>query len=209
MKKNIVRVVKLHLTQRRKRMLLINDTYPGIMIALAGLNMLQSGQYKVFAFANIIAGATLARFGIKEWRSAPGEESHGIQWFDVIGGVVTFLDAFAIYKSGKGFQPAWLYFVAGFVVIAKGVFASKIPSRRRLTIFEDGFKVSTSRFSVLKCKWSDIQSLAFEGQKIYVTEKNNVKRSIKLRGVANVSEAVDALTEAARNNMIDVVASGN
>ncbi len=207
--KNIVRVVKLHLNQRRRRMLLINDTYPGIMIALAGLSMLQSGQNEVFAFANIIAGATLIRFGIKEWRSAPGEETHGIQWLDVIGGVVTFLDAFAIYKPWKGFQPAWLYFLAGFVVIAKGLFASKIPSRRRLTIFEDGFAVSLTRFSSLKCKWSDIQTLTFEGPKIHLTEKNNVKRSFKLRGVENVSEAIDALTEAARNNMVDVTAGGN
>jgi hypothetical protein len=112
-----------------------------------------------------------------------------------------------IYKPWKGFQPAWLYFAAGLLIIAKGVFASKIPSKRRLTIFEDGFRISTSRFSVLKCKWSDIQTLTFEGPKIHVMEKNNAKRSIKLRGVENVSEAIEALTEAARNNNVDVAAA--
>jgi hypothetical protein len=209
MKENVVRVVKLHLTQRRRRLLLINDTYPGIMIALAGLGMLQSGQFKVFAFANIIAGAALVRFGVKEWRSSPGEESHGIQWFDVVGGVVTLLDAFAMYKPWKGFQPAWLYLAVGLIVIAKGVFASKIPGLRRLTIFKDGFKIRISRFFVLKSKWSDIQTLAFEGPKIHLTAKNNVKRSFKLRGVENVSEVIDTLQKAARNNNIDVFAGSN
>jgi tRNA/tmRNA/rRNA uracil-C5-methylase (TrmA/RlmC/RlmD family) len=38
-------------------------------------------------------------------------------------------------------------------------------------------------------------------------EKNNAKRSIKLRGVENVSEAIEALTEAARNNNVDVAAA--
>jgi hypothetical protein len=132
MQETIVRVVKLHLTQRRKRALLINDTYPGFMIAVAGVSMLQSGQWNVLGIANIIAGAALVRFGVKEWRSSAGEESHGIQWFDVFGGVVTILDALAIYKPWKGFQPAWLYFAVGLAAITKGVFGIKFPNFRRL-----------------------------------------------------------------------------
>lgn len=192
----IVRVVKLHLNQRRKRSLLINDTYPGIMIAIAGVSMLQSGQFNVIAIANIIAGAALVRFGVKEWRSSAGEESHGIQWFDVFAGVVTILDALTIYKPWKGFQPAWLYFAVGLAAIVKGVFNLKIPGFRRLTIFADGFKIRTSPFSALKSKWTNTQSLTFEGSKIHLTTKDNVKRSLKLRGIENALEASEALMEA-------------
>ena len=209
MKDNVVRIVKLHRTQRRKRSRLINDTYPGIIVAIAGLSMLESGQLTLLAFANIIAGVAFVRFGVKEWRSSPEKESHGIQWFDVFGGVVTILDAMAIYKPWKGFQPAWLYFAVGLAAITKGVFAIKIPGFRRLTIFKDGFKIRTSPFSALKSKWSDIESLGFEGPKIHLTAKNNARRSFKLRGVENVSEAIDALKEAARNNMVDVIAGSN
>ena len=204
MKENIVRIVKLHLTQRRRRSLLINDTYPGIMIAVAGFGMLEGGQFNILAFASIIAGIALVRFGVKEWRSFPGEESHGIQWVDVIGGVVTILDAMTIYKPWKGFQPAWLYFAVGLAAITKGLFNIKIPGFRRLTIFKDGFKIRTSPFSALKSQWGDVGVLEFEGQKIHLTSKNNIKRSFKLHGVENVSEATDALRKAARNNMIDV-----
>ena len=200
MQETIVRVVKLHLTQRRKRALLINDTYPGIMIAMAGVSMLQSGEWNVLGIANIIAGAALVRFGVKEWRSSAGEESHGIQWFDVFGGVVTILDALAIYKPWKGFQPAWLYFAVGLPAITKGVFGIKFPNFRRLTIFTDGFKIHKSPFSSIKSKWSDTESLAFEGPKISLTMKNNIKRSFKLRGIENVSEAAEALAEAARSH---------
>ena len=209
MEGSIVRVVKLDLNQRRKRWLLINDTYPGIMIAVAGVGILDSGQFTIIAFANIIAGAALIRFGVKEWRSSPGKESRGIHWFDVIGGVVTILDALTIYKPWKGFQPAWLYFGVGLAAIAKGVFGIKIPSFRRLVIFTDGFKIRTSPFSAFKSKWSDTQSLEFEGAKIHLTEKKNKKRSYTLRGTENASEAIDALMEAARANGVHVVEGGN
>jgi hypothetical protein len=205
----IVRIVKLHLTQRRKRSLLINDTYPGIMIAVAGFGMIGSGQFTIIAFANIIAGAALIRFGVKEWRSSPEKESHGIQWFDVIGGVVTILDALAIYKPWKGFQPAWLYFAVGLAAIAKGIFGIKILGFRRLTIFTDGFKIRRSPFSSLKSKGSDIQSLTFDGHNIHLKAKNDTKRSYKLRGIENASEATEALMEAARTNGINVVVEGN
>lgn len=162
--------------------------------------MLQSGEWNVLGIANIIAGAALVRFGVKEWRSSAGEESHGIQWFDVFGGVVTILDALAIYKPWKGFQPAWLYFAVGLPAITKGVFGIKFPNFRRLTIFTDGFKIHKSPFSSIKSKWSDTESLAFEGPKISLTMKNNIKRSFKLRGIENVSEAAEALAEAARSH---------
>ena len=205
MKEAIVKVVKLHLTERRRRSLLINDTYPGMMIIVAGVSMLQSGQFNLLAFGNIIAGIALIRFGVKEWRSSPEKESHGIQWFDVIGGVVTILDAMAIYKPWKGFQPAWLYFAVGLAVIAKGLFNIKIPGFRRLTIFTDGFKIRTSPFSALESKWSEIEILSFDDSKIHLTSKNNAQRSFKLRGVENASEATEVLVEAARNNMIKVI----
>ena len=208
-KEKIVRIVKLHPTQRRKRALLINDTYPGIMIAVAGFAMLESGQFTIIAFANIVAGAALVRFGVKEWRSSAGKESHGIQWFDVIGGVVTILDALTIYKPWKGFQPAWLYFAVGLAAIAKGVFGIKIPGFRRLTIFTDGFKIRRSPFSSLKSTWSDTQSLACDGHNIHLTAKNTTKRSFKLRGIENASEVTEALMDAARTNGIHVAVKGN
>ena len=204
MKENIVKVVKLHLTRRRKRSLLINDSYPGIMMVVAGFGMLENGQFNVLAIASIIAGTALVALGIKEWRSSPEVESHGIQWLDVIGGVVTILDAMAIYKPWKGFQPAWLYFAVGLATTAKGVFATKIPGFRRLTIFKDGFKIRTSPFSVLKSKWTDVEVLRFEESKIYLTAKNNVKHSFKLGGIGNLSEALDVQRDAARNSMVDV-----
>ncbi len=141
---------------------------------------------------------------MKEWRSSPGEESHGIQWFDVLGGAVTALDAFAIYKPWKGFQPAWLYFFASLIIMAKGMFASKIPNRRRLTIFEDGFKIRRSPFSVFRCSWADVQTISFDGPTLQVITNNNMRRSFKLRAIENVSEAIEALKEAARNNRVDV-----
>ncbi|MGA7161473.1 MAG: hypothetical protein WBZ48_10755 [Bacteroidota bacterium] len=209
MKENIVRIVKLHLTQRRRRSLLINDTYPGIIIAVAGFSMLGGGQFNALALASIIAGIALVLFGVKEWRSSQEKESHGIQWVDVFGGVVTILDAMAMYKPWKGFQPASLYFAVGLAAIAKGMFNIKPRGFRRLTIFKDGFKIRTSPFSALKSKWGDVEILEFEESKIHVTAKNKVRRSLKLRGVENISEAIEVLKESARKNMVDVVGGGN
>jgi len=201
----IVRVVTLHPSQRRKRARLINDIYPGIMISVAGVSMLGGGQFTLIAIANIIAGTALVRFGVKEWRSSAGEEPHGIQWFDVFGGVVTILDALTIYKPWKGFQPAWLYFAVGLVAIAKGAFNMKFPNFRRLTIFADGFKIRTSPFSAFKSKWNDLQSVGVEGTKIFLISKNNKRRSLKLRGIENAAEAAEALVEEARSNKVHVV----
>jgi hypothetical protein len=58
----------------------------------------------------------------------------------------------------------------------------------------------------LKSTWSDTQSLAFDGHHIHLTAKNTTKRSFKLRGIENASEA---LMDAARTNGINVVVEGN
>jgi hypothetical protein len=175
------------------------------MITVAGVSMLGSGQFTLIAIANIIAGMALIRFGVKEWRSSAREEPHGIQWFDVFGGVVTILDALTIYKPWKGFQPAWLYFAVGLAAIAKGVFNIKFPNFRRLTIFNDGFKIRTSPISVFKSNWNDMQSVGVEGSKIYLTTKNNKQRSLKLKGIENAGEAAETLIEEARRNEVEIV----
>lgn len=205
MTEHIERTVKLHLGQRQRRALLINDTYPGILTVLAGISLFQSGQSPLLGGASIVAGFLLVAFGVKEWRSSSGEPHHGVQWFDVFGGVVTIVNAFAIYKPWKGFQPATLYFLAGLVVIAKGVFASKIPRRRRLTITNNGFKIRTSPFRVLRMPWNDIALLTVGESKVSVTKKDNSERGISLRRVANSSEAGAALIDSARERGINVV----
>ena len=205
MAETIERSVKLHLGQRQKRALLINDTYPGILTVLAGISMLQSGQSSLLGGASIAAGFMLVAFGVKEWRSSPGEPQHGVQWFDVLGGVVTIVNAFAIYKPTKGFQPATLYFFAGLVIIAKGVYASKLPGKRRLTITKDGFKIRTSPFRVLKMPWNDIALLTVNKSKVRVTTKDDSERGISLRRVANSSEATAVLIDSARQRGINVV----
>ncbi|GEM_PF-2041788 len=205
MEGKIIRVVTLYPSQRRKRARLINDIYPGIIIVVAGISMLGSGQFTLLAIANIIAGAALVRFGLKEWRSSAREEPHGIQWFDVFGGVVTILDALTIYKPWKGFQPAWLYFAVGLAAITKGVFNIKIPTFRHLTIFADGFKIRISPFSVFSSKWSDMQSLEFAESRINLTPKNSKTRLLKLHGIENATEAAEVLMEAARSNEVQVL----
>ena len=206
MTEQIERTVKLHLGQRHRRALLINDTYPGILTVLAGISLLQSGQSPLLGGASILAGLMLVAFGVKEWRSSPGEQQRSVQWFDVLGGVVTMVNAFAIYKPTKGFQPATLYFIAGLVIIAKGVFASKLPGKRRLTITKDGFKIRTSPFRVLKMSWNEIALLTVDESKVSVTTKDNSERGISLRRVANSSEAASALIDSARERGINVIA---
>ncbi len=116
--------------------------------------------------------------------------------------MVTILDALAIYKPWKGFQPAWLYFAVGLAAIAKGVFVSKLPGLWRLIIFSDGFKIRTSPCSSLKSKWNETETLVFDGARIRMTPKNGKLQSLKLRGIGNASEAADVLLDAARANNV-------
>ena len=205
MTEQIEKTVKLHLGQRQKRVLLINDTYPGILTVIAGIGMIQGGHSRLLGAVSILAGLTLVAFGVKEWRSTPGEGHHGIHWFDVFGGMVTIVDALVMYKPTKGFQPATLYIFAGLVIIAKGVFASKLPGMRRLTITKDGFKIRTSPFRVLKMSWDDIVVLTVDKSKVSVTTKENNTRGISLRRVANSSEAAAELINSGRERGINVI----
>ncbi len=197
--------IGLHLTQRLKRARLLNDTLPGVVIVFAGFEMINRGMFNSIVVLNITAGILLMVFGVKEWRSISEDNIKGVYRFDFLTGIITILDAIEIYKPWKGFQPAWIYVGLGLFFITKGIFASTMPRRRILTIYNDGFSIRPSPFSSLHCLWNEIESISFAISFFQVLKKNGEVKKISLRRVENASQVMNMLINSTKDKEIHIV----
>jgi hypothetical protein len=194
-------VVPLHRTQRQRRVMLINDLMPGVLVIMSGISMMESALHILIAVINILAGCSLLFFGIREWRSESDEES-GFNWVDIFGGVVMALDAAAMYKPWKGFQPAWLYILLSFVIVFRGFFPSLFPRLRKLRITREGFSIRFSPFSSFECSWRDVHAFSTEPDSFTVLFSDGRSRTFTPRSVENLAEVLETLDQYARLNGI-------
>ena len=185
-------VVSLKRTQHVRRVMLLNDLLPGIIVVLSGISLFESGLHFLVAAVNILAGCALLFFGIKEWRSDPEEES-GFNWVDIFGGIVVALDATAMYKPWKGFQPAWVNFLLAIAIVLRGFFPSLFPRLRKLRIDRNGFSIRFSPFSSYECVWSSIESLSTEPTSFTLHYQDGSSRSFSLNKVENRQEVLETL----------------
>ena len=195
------RVIRLELYANRKKILLANDLIPAAILLFTGLTSLEGGTQIPLALINIISGGLLVSFGLREWRSLGRPVHHKIQWYDVVSGLVMMLDAGMMYKPGRGFQPAHLYFIASLILMLKGLSIIKSPSLfRRLTISDAGFRLKTGLFFWLHYRWEDILGLAMDDNVLHVTTLEGDRR-ISLKKIANRDEVYSALTSSLPKNL--------
>jgi len=187
------RVIKLEISARRKRALLLNDLIPAAVLLFTGLISVRDSGMTVLAATNIVSGGLLVTFGIREWRSL-GRHSEGrIQWYDLVSGIVVALDAATMYKPWKGFQPADLYAVLAAVLILRGfgVIKSSQPFHR-LTISESGFKLRVGLFSRRFFTWEDVEGISRTGHQLRIATKSGVSE-VSLRRISHPEEVEESL----------------
>jgi len=191
------RVIKLELSANRKKILLINDLVPAVVLLLTGVNSLKAGTVNSLTFINLLSGGLVVIFGLREWRSLKQHERHKIQWYDLVSGIVLMLNAATMYKPG-GFQPAHLYFAASVLIILKALsIIEPISLFRRLTISNAGFTLKTGPFSWYRYSWNDVVDLEIRDHVLNITTSKG-QRQISLKKIADTEEMNSALTSSLR-----------
>ncbi len=182
------RVIKLELSARRRKVLLLNDLIPALILLFTGLESLTEGTSSVLMLANVILGGLMVIYFLREWRSLKAP-SHGmIRWYDLISALVMMIDAGNMYKPLKGFQPAHLYFAASLLIILRGFSIIKpVPPFRRLIISDTGFTIKLSPFHTFRFAWEDVLDIEITDQVLRVITLKG-KQEISLRKIAHTGE---------------------
>jgi hypothetical protein len=191
------RVIKLELSANRKKILLINDLVPAVVLLVTGVNSLKAGTVNSLTFINLLSGGLVVVFGLREWHSLKQHERQKIEWYDLVSGIVLMLNAATMYKPG-GFQPAHLYFAASVLIILKALsIIEPISLFRRLTISNDGFTLKTGPFSWYHFSWNEIIRLEIRDHVLNITTPKG-QRQISLKKIADTEEMNSALTSSLR-----------
>jgi hypothetical protein len=144
----------------------------------------------------------LIRWAVEELRRQAKPRT--IKWFDVAAGCVMFVDAVHRYNVHKGFQPAHLLILAGFITILRGIFVTRLPGRRRVVLRDEGVFAHTALFRTLSLSWSDIQKIE-RGPFGVVFILGNERKRLNLKRIENRTEVIDRIAGAATGQGIPVV----
>lgn len=192
------RVIKLELSANRKKILLINDLVPAVVLLVTGVNSLRENTGNYLTFVNLISGGLVIVFGLREWRSFKRHVHHKIQWYDLVSGIVLMLNAATMYKPLRAFQPAHLYFAASVLTILKALsIIEPIILFRRLTISDAGFTLRIGPFSRYHFLWNEIVDIEIRDQALNITTLKG-QRHISLKKIADTEEMGSALTSTLR-----------
>lgn len=157
------RIIKLELSANRKKILLINDLVPALILLVTGFQSAQAGTMNAVTIVNIVSGGLLATFGLREWRSLGRHHRDTVQWYDFVSGAVMMLNAATMYKPWKGFQPANLYFAVSLLLLLKSfsivkplsLFARLAAPNQALSLIlqADGDVSPAPRLRTLSTQW--------------------------------------------------------
>ena len=196
-------IIRLEPSKRLKRVRVVNDAIPGILLLITGLTTVsnQGFNQSVMAYLSIVVGIVSIRFAVQELKHS---ESHGtMSWFDISGGCVILIDALNQYKPYKGFQPAHLLILAGIVTVIKGMFGDKWPTVRRVELSDEGLYARTHRFRSIKFHWKDLRKIQRTSSKLIFYHGQKISK-LRLRLMENRKEVIDSIVEAVTTQGIQI-----
>lgn len=192
-------------TLRFHRSQLLSDFLAGFLLLLAGIDGLSTpDQHVHFPWLSIIVGGAAVLLIIFEWRKTSIEEGQVIRWVDIIVGVVLFVEALNKYKSWKGFQPAYGYFLISLWTFAKGLLHSKMPKRRKIVFDESGFMSRTGPFRSLKLRWDEIASIHAMDAAMEFTLTSGKTARLNMDRIQNRKEIIHIMSNYAAQRSINV-----
>jgi len=175
---------------------MMNHATPGVMLIVLGVSAILSGHAKHLwvDILGIVAGVTLIVSLKREWKhDAQGHSKVG--WFDIIAGIVIFIEGYHKLHPGKWFQPGSLLMLVGVLTIVIGIFHHRITALRRLTCTGDGFTLRSRLISSFSGTWRDIQNFSLEGSSLVIERHDTSSSRHSLRRVENRLDVLKALNE--------------
>ena len=193
-------------TQTARRAQMLNDLLPAFLLAFSGIEGLTSpvSGHSEMALLNTVVGGGLIAAMIFEWRKGTTQAHAMISRMDIFVGVVLFMEGVNRYKSWKGFQPSYLYFLLSVATILRGVFHSRLPKLRCMALDDDGFLARISLFRRIRLRWNELSAMSIGETSIEFQSHRGQTYRLGLRKIQNRDEIAAALQEYAAEKNIQV-----
>lgn len=188
------RALKLKLSDRAKRGQMMYHAVPGVYLILNGVTNLLGGhaEHLWVDLLGIAAGLALL-FVLRRELKHKGHGHGQVAWFEVVAGVVVVIEGFHKLHPDDWFQPGSILMLAGLMFVAVGLFHERLITFRSLKCTDEGFALRIRPIYRLAGKWADIQSLALDGNKLVITNKDGSTSSASLRSIDNRQEVLAML----------------
>jgi hypothetical protein len=188
-------------TARVQRMQGARHVLVGLTLALTGWEAIADGHHASWIdYLALVAGALLLVAFVREMRALRGvpathepHAAHGINWVDVFAGVVTFIEAAHLSHRGKVGLPL-AYAGLGLLLLALGLFHTRVAARRRLIVDEVGFDIRRNPFSRIRGEWADMSAIMADDTSITLTAFNGAVTRIDLADVPERARVIDVFT---------------
>jgi hypothetical protein len=182
---------------------MVSYAIPGfvLMLSVTSANPLILLDYLLNGFC-FTAGFLVVFFSIREFMYPGKGKKPGFDTVAVFTGLLVIAQGAQIFNALKGFQPAHLYFIAGFIFIFKGVMLPESKIKRGYIISEHQiiYKRSLIRPTV-KLARKNISDIYRKDNTINFSYNDGTTRVINMQGKTGLDEIVSSLQK-------EVVATG-
>jgi len=188
------RTLKLQLSERAKRGQMMYHAVPGVYLLVNGVSNLLGGhtEHLWVDLLGIAAGLALF-FVLKRELKHKGHSHSKIAWFEVFAGIVVVIEGYHKLHPNEWFQPGTVQMLAGLLFVAVGLFHERLLAFRTLRCTDDGFAMRIRPIYRVSGKWADIKSVALDGNKLVITNKDGSASRSSLRSIENRSEVLAML----------------
>ncbi len=205
------KIVPLVLNRKAKQRMKVNHLIPGATLLILGVEALGGGgdAHVYSAWLNIVVGGAVIVAVVRELRKRAPREHSVIGWVDAFAGCVIIVEGINHYHPHKGFQPAYLYWLAGLLTILLGVFHEKVSSVRRITFRKEALSIRTRLLRSFTISWDAIASIQFSRDALVLQTQDGGTLRLGLKNYENIEQIRDAFSAEAASHEIDFVDKGN
>jgi hypothetical protein len=196
-------IIYLQASKRRQRAEKFNLFLAGMLLLLTGIDaLLSSAEHIAFPWLNVLVGSIILGSVVYELKLSKHTDRRVIKWIEIVAGLALMTEAVNHYHSGKFLQPALFYLLVGIVMCGKGIFHTRWPHFRRLSVDNTGFFLRTSPFKKIQHRWDELRSIRMNKKEIRIILKNGTDHAVSLRTTGNSGEIISLLTERATARQI-------
>ncbi|MBL0341016.1 MAG: hypothetical protein IPP71_08890 [Bacteroidetes bacterium] len=181
---------------RRRFGIMMSTLIPGFVLILSVLTSFQSNQGLVLLkLFSAIAGFLVVFSSIREDKKPGSTTWMGTDTITVFTGFLILAQG-SMYHALKGFQPAHGYFLAGFIIIFKGVMVPEKKIKRGFTVTE--FTVKFKNSLLMPAKSFPVEGMSkieFKEDTIYFIYADSSTLSASVKSAANGKEMTKELNE--------------
>ncbi len=168
----------------------LNHLVPAVVLILSALEGLSGERHGgiILPLIDLIVGGALLALLARELKPGRKVGHAGIDWLDIVAGLVIIMEAAHRYNPRKGFQPSWLYFLTGLATIRLGMYHGRIGRSQGLFLSNTGFRFKRRIFRKVTGSWEEIDRIEQLPKAVRLVWKDGRSWAMNLRTLENREE---------------------